>query len=138
MDKELLPYLKLLHGAYNTVVILLFVYQGLLGIRIRRSDHKPVHIVKRHRKIGPAAAVLGTAGFSAGATIAYLDHGHIFKYPFHFLTGLIIILLITATYIISRKIRGTETYWRNRHYIIGIVIICLYFVQAFLGLSILL
>lgn len=138
MSKELISYLKLLHGAYNTVVISLFIYQGILGLRIRKSEKKPFHIIRRHRKIGPVIVILGILGFIAGMTVVFLDSGRIFKYPFHFITGLTIVFLIITTFIISRKIKGPETYWRNRHYALGILIICLYFVQAFLGLGILL
>ncbi len=138
MNKDIIAYLKLLHGAYNTLVILLFIYQGSLGLRIRRSDAKPFHLIKRHRKLGPVAAALGVSGFIIGMALVYLDSGRIFKYPLHFITGLTIVSLITATYFISRKISGAETYWRNRHYALGILIICLYPVQAFLGLGILL
>ena len=138
MSKELISNLRLLHGAYNTFVISLFVYQGILGLRIRRSEKKPFHIIRRHRKIGPVIAVLGIAGFTAGMTVAFLEWGHILKYPFHFITGLTIVSLIITTFIISRKIKGPEPYWRNRHYALGILIIFLYSVQAFLGLGILL
>ena len=138
MSKELISYIKLFHGAYNTAVILLFVYQGVLGLRIRRSDRKPFHLIKRHRKIGPFAALLGISGFVAGTTIVYLDAGRIFLYPFHFITGLAVVSLIIATYIISGKIKGADTYWRDRHYFLGALIISLYFIQVFLGLGILL
>ena len=138
MSKELISYLQLFHGAYNTAVILIFVYQGILGFRIRRSDQKPFDLVKLHRKIGPFAAVLGIAGFFAGVTIIYLDKRHIFEYPFHFINGLAIVLLISTTYIVSGKIKGTEKLWRDRHYVLGIFIISLYIIQVFLGLGILL
>jgi len=138
MSKELIANLRLVHGAYNTVVILLFIYQGTLGLRIRRSEKKPFHIIRRHRKIGPVIAVLGITGFIAGMTVAFLEWGHILKYPLHFITGLTIVSLIITTFIISRKIKGPDPYWRNRHFALGILIIFLYLVQAFLGLGILL
>jgi hypothetical protein len=138
MSKELISYLKLLHGGYNTVVIALFVYQSILGLRIRKSEKKPFHIIRRHRKNGPVIAMLGILGFLAGMTVVFLDTGRIFKYPFHFVTGLTIVCLIITTFIISGKIKGPEPRWRNMHYVLGILIICLYFVQALLGLGILL
>ncbi len=138
MSKELISYLKLFHAAYNTAVILLFMYQGILGFRIRKSNKKPLHLIKKHRKVGPVAAILGIAGFIAGMTIAVLADGHIFEYPLHFITGLVIVSLIITTYIISGKIRATGTYWRNRHYILGIMILSLYLIQLVLGLGILL
>lgn len=138
MSKELISYLRLLHGAYNLVVISLFVYQGILGFRIRNSEEKPIHIIRRHRKTGPVIAILGILGFIAGITVVSLDAGRILKYPFHLIIGLTIVFSIITTFILSRKIKGPETYWRNRHYALGIFIICLYSVQAFLGLGILL
>jgi len=138
MSKELILYLKLLHGGVNSLVILLFVYQGILGLRIRWSEKNPVHIIRRHRKTGPVIAVLGPLGFIAGMTVVFLDTGRILKYPYHFILGLLIVSLILTTYIISKKIKGPEPYWRNRHFALGILIICLYFVQAFLGLGVLL
>jgi hypothetical protein len=138
MSRELILYLKLLHAGFNSLVIMLFVYQGILGLRIRRSEKKTIHIIRKHRKTGPVIAVLGALGFIAGITVIFLDTGRILKYPPHFLLGLIIVSLIMSTYLISKKIKGPEPYWRNRHFALGILIICLYFVQAFLGLGVLL
>ena len=138
MSRELILYLKLLHAGFNSLVIMLFVYQGILGWRIRRSEKKTIHIIRRHRKTGPIIAVLGALGFIAGITVIFLDTGRILKYPAHFLLGFIIVSLIMSTYLVSKKIKGPEPYWRNRHFALGILIICLYFVQAFLGLGVLL
>ena len=134
MSRESIEYLKLIHGSFNTLVLLLFLYQGILGLRIRKDR---TYYIKRHRQIGPVAALLGVSGFFAGMTVVYLDAGKILKYPIHFMTGLIIASLIITTYLISRKIKGLDKYWRNRHYAVGILIILLYFVQAFLGLGVL-
>ena len=136
MSRELIEYLKIIHGSFNTLVLLLFLYQGILGLRIRKSGRNDY--IKKHRQIGPVAALLGISGFFAGMTVVYLDAGKILKYPLHFMTGLIIASLIITTYLISRKIKGQDKYWRNRHYAVGILIILLYFVQAFLGLGVLL
>jgi cytochrome bd-type quinol oxidase subunit 2 len=138
MSKELIEYLKLFHGAFNTAVLLLVVYQGALGLRIRTSSGLPLNTIRRHRKTGPVAVVLGTAGFIAGMTIAFLDNGRIFKYPLHFVCGLLIVTLLTTTYFISKKIKGPDKYWRNRHYAIGVLIVLLYSIQFVLGLGILL
>jgi len=138
MSREIIAFLKLLHGGFNTGILLLFVYQGILGLKIRRTDTRPFDVIRRHRKIGPVAAVLGASGFMAGMTVLYLDAGYLVKYPLHFTTGLIIVVLIMTTWIISTKIKGADSAWRDRHYRIGISIIMLYFIQAILGLGILL
>jgi hypothetical protein len=141
ISKQIIAYLKLLHGSYNAFIIVLFVYHGLNGLKIRRNRIKgkqDLGVVKRHRKLGPVLALLGISGFFAGLTLIYLDKGRIMEYPIHFITGLTIALAITATYFISRKIKGDESKIRTIHFLIGILIICLYLFQAFLGLGILL
>jgi uncharacterized membrane protein YwaF len=80
---------------------------------------------------------MGILGFLAGITIAYLDNREVFKYPLHFITGSAITLSILATFLISKKIKGRESPWRTIHFTIGLIIICLYFIQAFLGIGIL-
>ena len=138
MSRELIEYLKLFHGAYNTIIFLLIVYQGTLGLRIRKSAERPIPLIARHRKIGPAAVVLGGAGFIAGMSLAFIDHGRVLKYPLHFFCGLAIVALLITTFLISKKIRGPESLWRNRHYAVGIIIVLLYSVQVVLGLGALL
>jgi len=135
MSKEIIEYLKLFHGTYNTLIMILFVYQGVLGLKIRKADIPPVRIIKRHRKTGPVAVVLVTAGFFAGLFITFLDVGHIFKYPLHFINGLLLVLALTTTYLISKKIKGPDKLWRIRHYGFGILIVVLYVVQVLLGIS---
>jgi len=135
MNKEFINYLKLFHGTYNTTIMLLIMYQGMLGLKIRKSETPPIQIIKRHRKIGPIAVVLGSAGFFAGMFIIYLDVGHIFKYPLHFINGLLLVSALTTTYLISKKIIGPEKLWRNRHFALGILIMVLYIVQVIMGIS---
>lgn len=142
MDSALLDDLRLLHGSFNAIVALLFVYHGSLGWRIRRerkrgSGRNPT-IIRRHRKEGPIFAVLGVAGYLAGVGLTLIDKGHLVEYPSHLIVGSCIALLIITTYIISKKIRGLESFWRTPHFVIGLFILLLYIVQIYLGLGILL
>lgn len=141
LDKEIMAYLKLLHGFYNSMVMFLFVYQGFLGFRIRRERKAGIqsfYIINRHRKLGPILIFASMLGFLAGGMVVYLDHGHIFHYPIHFITGLLIVLSVITTFLISKRIKGLDSIWRDRHYALGILIISFYLVQVFLGLGILL
>ena len=142
IDKQIIANLRLVHGSYNIVMMFLFLYQGTLGLRIRRNRTKDVALdptmIRRHRKTGPVLAVLGPLGFLSGASLVYIDYGHALKYPLHLFTGLAIAASIFMTFLISRKIKGPQAKWRNRHFILGIIILCLYLIQAILGLSILL
>jgi len=141
IDKQLIAYLKLLHGLYNSIVFIMILYQGFLGLRIRREKRSGriyPHDIKKHRKLGPILTFVSPIGFFAGIAIVYLDYGHIFEYPLHFIIGFFIMLSVFMTFLISRRITVTDDLWRNRHYILGIMIIFFYVIQIALGLGILL
>jgi hypothetical protein len=141
IDKQIIAYLKLIHGAFNTLVMLLLIYQGWFGLRIRnmrRAGRPPdFRMIKRHRKNGPFFTILGCLGFIAGIIIVYLDEGSIFEYPLHFIVGLVITFSLITTYLISKRISGAESPLRTPHFILGIGTLVLYLVQVFLGLGIL-
>ena len=137
-----MDYLKVLHGSFNTIVGFLFLYQGLLGLRIRKErksgGQRDVMVIKRHRREGPIFAALGVTGYLVGVVLVYLDTGHLVEYPSHLITGSGIALLIMTTFIISRKIKGSESPWRTPHFVIGLCILFLYLLQIYIGLDILL
>jgi len=139
MPKNILEYLRAIHGIYNFSIFCLFSYQGILGIKIRRARKAekplPISAIKRHRRQGPLFALLGVAGYVFGAVLGYLDDGLPIKYIAHFLNGTIIALLIITTYLISRKIKAGSTL-RTPHAIIGILILILYILQVLLGIGI--
>ena len=140
IDKDIIANLRLVHGSYNALMMMLFIYQGWLGLRIRRgrmAGNPPLETIKRHRKTGPVFAIMGVLGFFAGVTLIYLDYGRILKYPPHFITGLAIAFAIAAVFLISRKIKGLDSEWRTPHFRRGILLVCLYLVQVFLGIGIL-
>ena len=139
-DKELIANLRLVHGSYNAIMMFLFIYQGWLGLRIRRgrkAGNPQFAAIKRHRKSGPVFAIMGVAGFFAGAILIYLDYGRLLKYPPHFITGLAVVFSITTAFLISRKIKGTDSAWRTPHFRRGLLVLCLYLIQVFLGIGIL-
>lgn len=140
--RELLANLKLVHGGYNFTVVLLFFYQGWLGLVIRRTRQQqaplPTAQMKRHRRLGPIFMIMGIFGFLVGVTLVLLDTGNIFEYPMHFLTGVAIVLLLLTTYLVSRQIRGTDPGKRNLHFTLGITLLCLYLLEVFFGIGALL
>ncbi len=141
IDKQIIAYLKLIHGAFNALVMLLLIYQAWLGLRIRnirRAGNPPdFKTIKRHRRNGPPFTILGCSGFIAGIAIVYLDEGGIFEYPVHFIAGSIITFSLITTYLISKRISGVESGLRTPHFILGIGILGLYLIQVFIGLGIL-
>ena len=141
LDKEILAYLRLGHGAFNTIICSFIVYQGMLGYGIRKArlaGGSAGNSNKRHRRNGPVLVLLGIAGFFAGMVLVYLDYGRILRYPLHFMNGAAIAAALIGLFLISTRIKGAAAPWRLAHFTLGIVTILLYFLQLFLGLGILL
>jgi hypothetical protein len=142
IGREWIDLLRVLHGAYNALVAFAFLYQGWLGLKIRKARRsggaKDFGIIKRHRGNGPVLAFLGILGYVAGATLIMIDKGHFFEYRVHHVEGLAIVILLASTFIVSRKIKGPASPWRTPHFLLGLTILGAYLVQLFLGLNILL
>jgi len=128
-----------MHGSFNALVIIFFFYQGWLGWKIRQArvgnDSVFSLFAKRHRKLGPVLALSGIVGFLIGAAIVYVRNGQFLKHPVHFFVGFTLVFMIIATLSVSRKIKGARPPWRTVHATFGAVTLCLYLVQAYLGLS---
>ena len=141
VGRQILSPLRLVHGGYNSLVMLLFFYHGWLGVTIRHARKSktslPLGAIKRHRKTGPVLAILGGLGFLIGFTLTLLDTGNILEFPAHFMVGCTIVLCLLATFLISRKIKGPDSPYRTPHFILGIAILCLYLIQVFLGIGVL-
>jgi hypothetical protein len=139
VDPELIDVGEIVHGAFNGVIAIIFMYQGFLGLRIRRQrtaeGSRDFSVIRKHRKIGPALALLGMIGFLAGITLVLVDKGKIVAFPLHFILGLLVVLLILAVYLSSKK-TGVGTEWRTGHALIGLVLLCLYVVQVIIGLDV--
>ncbi len=142
IDRQLLSYLRLVHACFNSLVIVMFFYHARLGLAIRRArkTHRPhpFPLIKRHRKEGPILAAGGIVGFCIGFTLVLLDTGNVLEYPGHFLVGCIIVLCLSTTFVISRKIKGLASPYRTPHFTLGIAILCLYLVEVFFGIGVLL
>ena len=141
IDKNLLPGLRLAHGIFNAGMMLVFLYQGWTGYSIRRARMSggplPFLLIKRHRKTGPVAAVLGACGFLFGLVLVMLDRGRILEYPSHFAGGGVLVLLIAAVYGVSRGIQGPDSPLRSRHAGLGIALLLAYLIEVFLGIGVL-
>lgn len=140
ITRQLIVSLKFVHGSYNTIMMILFIYQGYLGFIIRkerRSGAQNFRAIGRHRRSGPVLAVLGITGFFAGATLAYIDYGDMLRYPLHLVTGIALVVSILITFFISRKIRAGSPAWRTSHFVLGLTILFLYVAQSLLGVGIL-
>jgi Protein of unknown function (DUF4079) len=140
ISKETIAYMKLAHGIYNFVMMLLFMYQGSLGLQIRslrKKDSIIPPIVSRHRKQGPALTLLSIIGFLSGTAVIAIDTGKILKYPLHLAVGFVVVVLIITTFFISKKIKGRNSGWRTPHFVTGIAILFLYVVQVLIGIGLL-
>jgi hypothetical protein len=131
---------KLFHGSFNTLLALTLMYQGWMGLTVRRGRKKRqprVEVVKRHRRLGPILVVLGALGFCAGLTLVIIDKGTILQYPLHLAVGSVIVLFLLGQYAVSKKIKGPESPWRTPHLAVGAGIVLLYLFQILVGLSVL-
>ena len=139
--QAIISYSGYIHGLFNMVVILFFLYQAWLGFRIRRDrmTRTPASsaTIRRHRNVGPVVSVAGVVGFLTGIAVVYLHDGHLLEQPVHFTLGLSITLVIVTVYFLSLKIRGYTSPWRTLHFAAGMLVLFLYFLQAFVGFEIL-
>ena len=141
IDRSIIPYLRYTHGLYNILIFLLFLYQSRLGIKIRKERMQgstpTSSIIRRHRQFGPLLSIIGITGLISGLIIIFVHNGIFFVFRLHFMTGIAISILIIITYLSSRNIKGRDSAWRTPHFTVGIILICLYFIQTFLGIGIL-
>jgi hypothetical protein len=132
---------KLAHGSFNTLLAFVFMYQGWMGLKIRRGRKRgepQVKAVRRHRRLGPFLVVLGVLGFCLGLLLVYIDKGRLVEYPTHLIVGSVIVLFLLGQYAVSRKIKGLDSPWRTPHLAIGASIIVLYVLQIVIGVGVLL
>jgi hypothetical protein len=88
--------------------------------------------------MGPVLTVMGATGFFIGLTLVVLRTGNVLEYPPHLFTGLAIVVLLFTTWAVSRKIKGPDSPYRKPHFILGVAVLCLYVIEVFLGLGVLL
>jgi hypothetical protein len=131
-----------IHGLYNAAVGALLVFQALLGLKIRRARRTgaafPVAAVKRHRKNGPFLPYLSAFGYAVGLFLILLDHRRLLAFPTHFFLGSSIVLLLILQRRLGARIHGPASPIRTPHFLLGLLLLAVYVVQAALGLSLLL
>ncbi|MCK4267804.1 MAG: DUF4079 family protein, partial [Actinomycetia bacterium] len=123
---------------YNFAIMLLFVYQASLGLKIRKrrkAGQMPASLTQKHRVNGPIFALLAVFGYAAGLAIALLDTGQIVVFRPHFFVGTILIISIATTFIISRRIDDNPS-WRTHHFWLGLFILAIYILQIVLGIGV--
>lgn len=139
LEKQIIEYMRYVHGAFNMAVALIILYQGWVGLGIRKGrlgGLPDFRAIRRHRSVGPYLVTAGIAGFMAGLVLVYVDQGRVFQFPLHMIFGALIACSLAVTYVISRKIRAGAP-WRLPHFLLGLWLVCLYIVQVLLGLSVL-
>ncbi len=132
---------KVVHGSFNSLLVLVFFYQAGMGLAIRRGRKRgepSVKAMRRHRRLGPFLVVLGIFGYCAGLILVLIDKGRVLEYPLHLIVGSVIVLFLLGQYAVSRKIKGPESPWRTPHLAIGASIIVLYVLQVVMGVGVLL
>lgn len=100
----------------------------------------PLHfpVIKRYRQARPVPEQMGGFGLFAGLTLVLLNTGNVLEYSPHFFTGRTIVVLLIATYKISRDIKVPDYSYRTPHFVLGIASLCLYLVNVMIGIGVLL
>ena len=132
---------KVAHGSFNTLLVLVFLYQARLGFTIRKRSENGEHrfiTIRRHRRLGPFLVVMSLSGYFFGLILVYIDKGRMLEYPLHLVVGSLIVLFVLGQYALSKKIKGRESWWRRPHLVVGMGIVCLYLLQILIGLVVLL
>ena len=132
--------LQLAHVSVNSALFFALVYQGRLGWRIRHRRVAGVlqdfSVVKRHRALGPVLATLLPFGYLAGLITVYLHKGLWVRFPGHLAVGTVLLMLVCSVFLVSRRIRGAQSPWRTPHFALGLLLLCTFLVQIYLGLNI--
>ena len=132
--------LQLTHVLFNSVLFFALAFQGVLGWRIRKKRVAGVlqdfSMVKRHRALGPILAILLPIGYLAGLFTAYLHKGLWVRYPGHLAVGTVLVAIVCSIYLVSKRIRGAQSPWRTPHFALGLLLLCSFLVQIYLGLNI--
>lgn len=132
--------LQVAHVFSNSALFIAFAYQGLLGWRIRSRRIagllQDFGMVKRHRALGPILATLLPVGYLVGLITTYLHNGLWVRHPGHFGSGTVLLVVVCSTVVVSRKIRGAQSPWRNPHFEVGLLLLGVFLVQLYLGLNI--
>ena len=132
--------LQLAHVLANSALFFAFVYQGTLGWRIRHRRIAGVlpdfSVVKRHRALGPLLATLLPMGYLAGLITAYLHKDLWVPYPGHLAVGTVLLVVAGSAVLVSKRIRGAQSPWRAPHFALGLLLLCTFLVQIYLGLNI--
>ena len=132
--------LQTAHVLFSSALFLALAYQGLLGWRIRHKRVAGVlqdfSVVKRHRALGPILATLLPFGYLAGLITAYLHKGLWVRYPGHLVGGTVLLAVVFSAFLASKRIRGAQSPWRTSHFALGVLALCAFLVQIYLGLNI--
>ncbi|MBZ0155915.1 MAG: DUF4079 family protein [Alphaproteobacteria bacterium] len=132
IENQISSLFRIGHGIFNGIILFLLLYQGWLGIRIRKSRQEGaplLPVIKKHRKYGPPLAVAAGAGLFSGIVLLFSLNNSPFPALLHYFIGSLLIPLVSATFLISRRIRGTAARIRTAHLFLGLLTLSLYLVQ---------
>lgn len=142
MTRELIPYLQGAHAVFNAVLLLGLLSLGIVGWGNRRNRlaGRPMNapLVRRHRRWGVILAGILPFSYLGGLGTVFLDFKTLLKFPLHLGIGTLLLAAVGLTYLASRKIRGLQSPWRTRHFLLGLACLVLFLAQAVLGLDVLL
>jgi hypothetical protein len=125
IDRHLLSQLRLVHGGFNTSVLPLFSIMRGLGRRSGVPEGAKRRFLPRDQE---APGKRPPSGFGGCHRLLYRTRPYSARHRKY--SGVSVIL--------SRKIKGQESLLRTPHAYIGIAILCLYVIEVFIRIGVLL
>ena len=58
------------------------------------------------------------------------------RYPGHLAVGTVLLVVVCSIVLVSKRIRGAQSPWRTPHFALGLLLLCTFLVQIYLGLNI--
>ncbi|MGH7788293.1 MAG: DUF4079 family protein [Candidatus Binatia bacterium] len=126
-----------LHPIAGLVTLLLLVYVGGLGLRLRTARRDRARLAARHARLGPWLYALVLGSWAAGAlSVSATRPDLAFADSLHFRSAAGLVLLLTGSAVTSRLMRRGNMSAREVHPWLGVAALLLAAIHLITGLRI--
>lgn len=126
-----------LHPIAGFATLLLLVYVGLLGLRLRSARRERARLAALHARLGPWLYALVLGSWAAGAlSVIWTRPDLALADSLHFRSGAALVLLLTGSAITSRLLRRGNLNAREVHPWLGVAAVLLAAIHLVTGLRI--
>jgi hypothetical protein len=105
-----------LHPLSGALIVLLLLYVGWLGLRLRNARRERAALAARHARLAPWVYALVLASWAGGVLSTWgLRHDLTLASSFHFRLGSLITILLSASALTAYRMRRDRPAWRDWH-----------------------